>query len=284
MNISSIVKSGKKLVLDNLPTILTGVGVAGIGLTAFLTGRASLKAEQLLKEKYGDDHSDIGFIQKVKDTYVCFLPPLGAGVATAACFIGAHKMDMAEIAKITAVATTAEKTLIENREKVEEIFGEKGLRKVDASLNESNAVHYVTATNTGDIYDTGTGKTLCCEGFWTGRLFYASPEYIHRAVNKYNELLLDVYGDNGSSLTSRLRNVQGGEPISKFLEILWPNLDVSLIPDNSRMEGYNADKTGLLEIVTDSGLIEGTDTPYLIFRPKNMPILDYDEYDERYNI
>ena len=271
---SGLIYSGKKLVLNNLPTILTGVGVAGIGLTAFLAGRGSLKAEHLLEEKYGTTE-DLGFVQKVKDTYVCYLPALGVGLASAACIIGAHKMDMAEIAKITAVATTAEKALVENREKVEEVFGEKGLRKVDEAINEAHASKYVT-TDFKDVYDTGAGHVLCCEGYLTGRLFYADPPYIHRTVNKFNELLLDLHERR---VDGHIYNVQPGECVNKFFMMLWPDLNPDRLPEIGNEIGFNMGVTGLVQIVCDSGLIEGTDTPYLIFTFKNPPISGYDDYD-----
>lgn len=267
MSIKKIALSGWNLVGKNLPAILTGVGVAGVVATAFLAGKGALEADKKLKE-YEEEMENAGRLdlavdkkERFKVVYKYYIPATIAGVVAAGAIIGANRVSAKQLAAIATVAKTTEKALIENREKVKELFGDKGLRKVDEKINEAHADRYFS--NTDNVYETGHGKILCCDGFLTGTLFHASPEWIHKCVNDFNARLLE------------------GEHLcyNDFIMTLIPSFDEDLLPDAGYKFSYNIDiRKRMLEIVEDSGLIGDTREPYFIFNLREMPLLDHQAY------
>lgn len=264
MNFGQIFQSSKTFVIKNLPTILTGVGVVGIGLTAVFTAKGTLKAERLLNE--AEIPEDTSLKDKAKLTWKCYAPAAVTGIGAAACFISANRISMSRIATLASIVTAAEKTLVENRDVVEEVFGEKGLRKVDEKLNEHGAERLLNPAK--EIYETGHGTVLCCERYLTGLCFRASPEWVLKCVNDYNALVLE-----------NMKLGIGGEAFNRFIEQLIPNIDPKQLPDLGENIGFNPQLNGqLMELVCDSGLVPGTDEPYYIFTQRNVPIANYNEY------
>ena len=254
MKVSQLLSTGRKVFIDNLPTILTGVGVVGVGVTAFLAGKGALVADQYLNENI-ENPEELDLKDKTKLTYKFYIPAAVAGIGTAACIIGANRISVKQLAAAATLATTTEKLLIENREKVEELFGEKGLRKLDEKLNEDHAIKYFS--NLDNVYETGHGSILCCEGYLTGTKFRATPEWIYKCVNDFNAML------------------NAGEELcyNDFMTLLRPNIDINLLPKCGDTMVYNPQINGrLMEIVLDSGLIPETGEPYLIFTQRNIPI------------
>lgn len=253
-------KIGRKLFVQNLPTILTGVGIVGVGATAFFAGRGALTAERYLNDAV-DNPKDLTLQDKARLTYKFYIPAVAAGAATIGCIVGANRISVAQLATVTTVATATEKALVEHRETVKEVFGEKGLKKIDEKLNENAVARYFGTV--GDVYETGHGSVLCCEGQFTGIKFRANPEWVHKCVNDYNAEL----------------NAGNPQSMNDFIRLLIPNVDISSLPTDLDNKGFNLEINGkLMEIEEQSGLLETTHEPYLIFRQRNYPLTDYLDY------
>lgn len=261
MNVKRLIHNGWCFVGKNLPAFLTGIGLAGVVGTAFLAGKGALEADKKLKEYETKQQIKLAGKEKFKVVYKYYLPATIAGLGTAACIIGANRISAQQLAAMATVAKTAEKALRENRDKVNEVFGEKGLRKVDEKINESHADKFFS--NAENIYDTGHGTTICCEGFLTGTVFRASPEWVHRCVNEFNHRLI-----SGEQLC-----------YNEFIQMLIPNFDEELLPDAGYTLGYNLDvRNHMLEIVEDSGLLKDTREPYLMINLREWPLIDKSTY------
>lgn len=260
MNVRQVLNTGRKIVLDNLPTILTTVGIVGLGATAVLSAKGGITAEKFIQDNV-EKPEELSTKDRIKITYKCYIPAVVTGVGATACIIGANRVSMKQLATMATVATTTEKMLSENRDKVKDLFGEKGLRKLDEKLNEDHAAEYFQSLD--NVYETGHGSVLCCEGFLTGTKFRANPEWIHKCVNDFNAML------------------NAGEPAcyNDFLELLIPTIDSSMLPAQGYSLGFNPNINGrLMEINLDSGLLPDTHEPYLIFNQRNLPIDNYLEY------
>lgn len=261
MNLKLFAKNGIKLVKNNLPTILTGVALGGVVGTAFLAGKGSLEADRKLKELEKELGVELDIKEKAKATYKYYLPALTTGMVTIIAIIGANRISAKQLLAMTTAARVTEQSLVEHREAVEQVFGEKGLRKVDEKVNESVAARYFSGL--GTIYETGQGSTLCCEGFLTGMLFHANREWVRRCVNEFNARLV------------------AGEHLSynDFLCTLIPGVDQRILPASGWVFGYNLDiKSRLLEIVEDSFLTQDSREPGYIFKLADLPLVNYDEY------
>lgn len=126
------------------PQILVGTGVAGFAATAVVSGKAALKAKDILDEKdnqldlieqvkdeHGDDYSEQDYEQdkkivKTQTTWKLiktFFPPVTLGAASAALIFGGHHMMGRRAAAALASAYEAQKKLNKYRENVVEQLG-----------------------------------------------------------------------------------------------------------------------------------------------------------------
>jgi hypothetical protein len=274
MNWKRLINTTGSFVSRNLPAILTGVGLVGVGATAFFTGTATLKCDAKLKElKAANNGIELTTKEKIKTGIKYYIPAILAGLGTAACIIGANRISAAQLATMVTVAKTTEKALVENREKVKELLGEKSLRKVDEGINRDAAAKFFNQENV--VYETGHGHMLCCDGFLTGILFRASPEWIKKQRNDYNARVI------------------AGEKLcyNDFIEMCVPTVDPRILPSAGYMFGHDYErKRQLLEIVEDSFYIEDFSEPGYIFKLRELPLIssndyyihNYDEYNGYY--
>lgn len=241
----------------HLPAILTGFGMIGVPLTAFIAGKATLEANKKIKEETKKKGEKLTKTETAKVIYPYYLPVAVAGVSTMACIYMSNKSAASQLATAITAARNIEQQVLDNRTSVENVFGKKGLRKVDENINERYAREYFLNEH---IYETGHGSTLCCEGFLTGMLFHADREWVRKCVNDFNARLID------------------GEILSynEFLQMLIPTIDWSLLPKAGDLFGYNLDiRRRTLEIVEDSFLTQDTREPGYVFHLLELPLMNY---------
>ena len=116
--VTGLVRQGKFLLNENSRTILTGVGVVGTVTTAYLSGRATFKAAQILeKEKLelakkadGLDNGehpkpiDLTRFEKIKKVWHLYIPPFVSAATTITCIIVANKIASKKIAALGIAA------------------------------------------------------------------------------------------------------------------------------------------------------------------------------------
>ena len=109
MNVKMLMGAAKKYA----PTILSGMAVAGVALTAWLTHKATRKSdsEKPFKEQWNN-----------------YIPPIIAGVGTAACIIGAHKIHVGREAAALAAIAFYKAAGEDFEDAVFDKFGDSGLK------------------------------------------------------------------------------------------------------------------------------------------------------------
>ena len=189
MDGGELITKSVRFIKEHKTWILTGITVCGVGATAFLTGKAVLKADRYLRENVDPEILEVmPTIDKARNTWTYYIPPVATGAATIATALMAQQINVGDIASMAMLAANAKEKLIENRADTQQVFGDKGLRKVDAEINEQRFNKYACGRDVR-IYDTGHGSMLCCEGYLTGIMFRASPEWIRRGINRINAYL-----------------------------------------------------------------------------------------------
>lgn len=239
MQFNQVAKLTEKFVTDNSPTILTGIGVAGVVATAFLTGKATLKADKILTEAKYDvwnkDQtvrlSDIELEPKEQVNLVWreFVPPVLMGAATIAAIIGANQIGNRRAAALAAAYTLSEKASNEFREKVKEKLGAQKVQE----MKDEIAQERVNKDHGAELVIVGDGKIKCLE-MYTGRYFMIrSVEDLKSAQNSINYQL----------------NNYGYASLSEFYDILD-------IPHTSSSDevGWRSDK--LLELAIGAAIDE----------------------------
>lgn len=219
MTFASVAKRAEKLIADNSPAILTAVGVTGVVATAYLTGRATFKAAQLiaLRQNLHDlDEKSHEFTPKenLELVWKCYIPPAIAVTATIAAIIAANQIGTRRTAAVVAAFSVTEKAFAEYRDKVVEKVGEKKAETIRTELAQERVEKNPIDQN--KIIVTGNGNVLCYEE-WTGRPFYSDMETLRKAQNDINERVLK---DNYASL-SDFYDLIGLERTSQSSEIGW---------------------------------------------------------------
>jgi len=192
MKLGILAKHAGKLANDNSPAILTAIGVTGTIMTAYLTGKASFKAAEVLSQaKYSHDPFDeddpgVTTQEKVELTWKLFVPAVGTGVMTVVCILAANHISTRRSAALASAYTISEKAFAEYKEKVIKNFGEKKEEAVRDEIAQDKIDRNPLSNR--EVVIT-TGDVLCCD-LYTMRYFMSDMESLRRAVNDTNEALI----------------------------------------------------------------------------------------------
>lgn len=196
----------KFLMNENSPALLTGVGVAGTIATAYLTGRATFKAAEIIGREQNAltlaarlETEDaippkLTKIDQVKLVWPHYILPASTGLMTVTAIIAAHKVSASRLAAMTMAAGVSERALQQYKEKVIEKLGERQDQKIRDEVAQDNVTRNPP---NHEIVFAGTGEVICFDSL-TGRYFQSTMEDIKRAENRLNREILHY---NSASLT-----------------------------------------------------------------------------------
>lgn len=216
--LTGLARQGKFLLNENSRTILTGAGVVGTLTTAYLTGRATFKAAELIRreelvkaaEKADIPEDGNGNIspyqgltrfQKIKLVWRVYIPPVISVGTTIACIIVSNRIASKKIAALVVASGISERALQEYKAKVVEKLGERQ----DTKIRDEVAQERVNQTpiSSREVILAGTGEVLCFD-MATGRYFQSTVEEIKRAENKINHTLNNFMSASASEFYDEL--------------------------------------------------------------------------------
>ncbi len=193
MTLMEMVKRTEKLVINNSPAILTALGVTGTITVAFLTGKATFKAAELIAdEEYRirplEKNHPLDNKEKFLIVWKAYIPAAGAVVLTIVCVVYANRIGNRRAAAIAAAYSLSEKAFTEYKEKVVEKLGEHKERAVRDELAQDRVNRNPSSEH--EVVITGNGEVLCYDAF-TGRYFKSDMETLKKAQNDTNYLVLN---------------------------------------------------------------------------------------------
>lgn len=190
----------KFLLNENSTTILTGLGVTGTVATAYLTGRATFKAAELIAHdeavantgvEPGADPVYLTKKDKVKIVWKVYAPPVAAGAITITSIITANRISSKKIAALVVASGVSERAFQEYKDKVVERLGQKKHEDIRAGVAQDRVDRNPVGTN--EVIVTGKGDVLFYDEH-SGRYFYSTMETVRRAENRINHELLEGMG------------------------------------------------------------------------------------------
>lgn len=188
-NISKIATSVRTSAAKHSPEILTGIGIAGLVMTTVMAVRATPKALILIEDKKKELKEDVLTpVEKVKTTWICYIPAAVTGTVSIACLIGANSVNARRNAALATAYTLSESALKEYQEKVIETIGEKKEQAVRDALAKDK-LEQNPVTNR-EVIITERGDTLCFDVV-SGRYFKSDIEKLKKAVNELNRQMRD---------------------------------------------------------------------------------------------
>ena len=224
MNWNMLVKSAQRMIVENSPAIMTGLAVTGALTTAFLAGKASFKAAELIHEEesyagYDLPEGRLDTRERFELVWKLYVPAAGTAVLTVISIIMAHRISSRRAAAMAAAFTISEKAFEEYRAKVLERMGEKK----EQSVRDEIAQERLDRNPVGQqLIIVGGGEVLCYDIF-LDRYFMSNMETLRRAQNDINEQIINDHYASLSDFYDLL-----GLPHAQISENVGWNLDQML--------------------------------------------------------
>lgn len=252
MTLADLARRASKFAIDNSPTILTSIGVAGTLSTAYFAAQASFRTARILDLKHWDGLTPKEKVELVRESGVwkLYVPSVVMGVATVTCIFGANHIGSRRAAGLAAAYSITERTFQEYKDKVVEKIGE---RKED-QIHDEIAQDRVKKSWTDDVTIFGAETGELCYDKFSDRYFRSTVEGIRAAVNDFNHVLIH---DGYASLAEFYRILEMPAPV--YAESI----------------GWNSDK--LLDIKISSVLTPHS-VPAIAIDFRQEPLPDYGRF------
>lgn len=192
LNVKSMFDTIKNSTIKNAPAICVGVGLVGMGCSLVMAWNEAPKAQRIIKEESKEakaEGREYKTIDKVKDTWKCWLPPVATFGVSTACIIFGQTISTKRNIALSAAATASERALDEFREKAVEKIGEKKVKEIDTEIAKDHA-EVVASTDGEDITLTGFGNQLFFDVI-TDQFFRSNITKIKDIISDLNTSLLD---------------------------------------------------------------------------------------------
>jgi hypothetical protein len=201
MDFGALAKRAGKIARDNSPAILTAIGVTGVVTTAYLTGKATFKAAEILRDaeeirKTEFEEDELSFQNKFELVWKLYIPAAGSALMTATAIICANRIGNRRVAALISAYNISEKAFEEYRSKVLEKMGPKREQTVKDEIAQDRVTENPVSKSQLVVIQNG-GTTLCMD-LHSGRYFNSDMETIRKAVNDLNA---QVINETYASLT-----------------------------------------------------------------------------------
>jgi hypothetical protein len=251
-SLSALTRSTSRILVDNSPTILTVIGATGTLVTAYLTGKATFKAAELIREvesRAGTAEDGWPVIkERGKLVWKLYIPAASTAFFTVGAIVCANRIGMRRAAALAAAVSISERAFEEYREKIAQKLG----KAKEQAARDEIAQDRVTNNPVGlrEVILTSGGSVLCYDAY-TGRYFLSDVESLKKAQNDLNyRILHDYYAS-----------------LSDFYDL------IGLPPTSMSGEvGWNSDKMLELEFST---VLSEDNRPCIVIDLKVVPIRNF---------
>lgn len=193
----------ERLITDNSPLILTGLGVIGTATTAVLAVQAGMESRKVVEDaRYkasvdrvvGGDPIVFTRKEQFAMTWKLYILPVVSFSVTAGCIIGAQKINARRAAAIAGVLALTQEDLRTYKEKVKEKLTGPQYKKVNDEIAEKKAREIFTKEPPIHVPD---GEVICIETY-TQRQFPSTKNKLEKAENTMNKRIFS--GKSGDAI------------------------------------------------------------------------------------
>lgn len=175
------------IIRKNSPIILIVSGCVGIVMTGISVYKQTPKYLA-----YVEENPESGRSERFKRALRTFLPCILTGAGSAACFIGAHRIDVKRQAALASTLAATQGAYLNYKEKVAETLGEKAATEVQEKIAEEK-VKQNPAPAEAISHEYRAGEVLFLETE-TGQHFYSTMEIVRRAEKScYKDCIGDYF-------------------------------------------------------------------------------------------
>lgn len=189
MNFNDLGRLVRKGLKAHSPLILSIAAGVGTVATAYLAGRASFKAAEVIREHeenvtYSDKKEKLK--ERTKLVWKLYIPPAIATIGTIGCIAGSNRIGTQKVLAAQSALAVSQQALTNYRDKVVEEFGAHKDRAIRDKIAEERLHDDPPCSQ--DAVLIGSGTVLCCELF-TMRYFNSDMETLRKAQNDINAKL-----------------------------------------------------------------------------------------------
>ena len=199
---------GKTKLVDNSPTILSGLAVGGLVATEELAVRATPAASEKIRRLRDDKAAEAGPLLKdqdkaryeelsaseiIKATWRVYIPATISGMATMACILGANQIGLRQKAALVGAYSLAEMAFREYKDEVIRVLGDKKEQAISDKVSERKVKENIPDAQ---VIIVGGEDQLCFDEY-TGRYFRSTAEKIRQAeIELKTAILKDMWCDH----------------------------------------------------------------------------------------
>ena len=193
--IVSLAKEFGKTVNRNSPAILSGLAVAGVVTTGYLSCTASFKAAKMIAqseavrdmEGLDPEEEPLTLKNKIKLVWPAYIPAAAMGALTIAAIVTSQSISARRQAAVVSLYTITDKAYAEYRDKVIEKIGEKQELSIRDDISKDRLIKDDVVNK--EVIITGNGDQLCYDEL-SGRVFMSNADKLLKAQNDLNNAII----------------------------------------------------------------------------------------------
>lgn len=171
------------------PEILTAIGVAGMAVSVVFAVTATPKAIKLIeKEKEEAEKEYITKKEVVKTVWKCYIPAAVTFAASAACIVGASKINFERNTALATAYTLSETAMMEYKKKVVEEVGTEKEATIQTKATSEKIEGTPSVVN--QMFVSG-GSDVRCYDELSNSYFFTTVDKLDKAVNELNRRMRD---------------------------------------------------------------------------------------------
>lgn len=195
-----------KFLKNNSPTLLTVIGSIGVGITAIMAAKDTVKAVKRLEKEHwyyenGKNYyvKNIPMKTRIKVAGPCYIPTIITAASTIFCICGANRLNKNVQKSLTSAYILLDQSYKEYRNSVKEVYGEDGELSIAQNIANKKAEEtHPTEQDDDAFFD-----------FYSLQFFNSDLSTVRAAEKTANEILhtqgyislRDVYSLMGESST-----------------------------------------------------------------------------------
>lgn len=168
-------------------SVLTAFSVIGVGVTATLAVRATIKVIPIIEQKKKEASGKLTPVDVVKTVWKPFLPVAIGAVCTATSIVATNCVSLKKQAVLASICAMSETALFDYTSAVKKVIPEKEITAINDEIASAKVKNAPPSSK--EIIFTNKGSTLCHDSL-SGQPFYSDMEAIRKAVNNANALLI----------------------------------------------------------------------------------------------
>ena len=176
-----LIRSSKRFLRKNGPTILSCIGGAGVIATTVMAVKATPKAIRLIKEAEEKKGEKLTRMETIQATATTYAPSAFLGIATIGSIFGANVLNKRSQAALMSAYSLIDQTFRDYKTHVEEEYGEESNAHIREKIAKDRYVEQKTELG---------GETKLFYDFYSGRYFNSTMEKVLAAEFALNRQII----------------------------------------------------------------------------------------------